>query len=36
MACYGSVKTGFKQAVPDAGFAAGLAKQMPLPESRDF
>jgi len=32
----GSVKTGFKQALPDAGFAAGLAKQAPLPEGCDF
>jgi hypothetical protein len=32
----GSVKTGFKPAVPDAGFAAGLAKQPPLPEGCDF
>lgn len=32
----GSVKTGFKQAVPDAGFASGLAKQAPLPEGCDF
>jgi hypothetical protein len=32
----GSVKTGFKPAVPDAGFAAGLAKQAPLPEGCDF
>jgi hypothetical protein len=32
----GSVKTGFKQAVPDAEFAAGLAKQAPLPEGCDF
>lgn len=32
----GSVKAGFKPAVPDAGFAAGLAKQPPLPEGCDF
>jgi hypothetical protein len=32
----GSVKTGFKQAMPDAGFAAGLAKQAPLPDGCDF
>ena len=32
----GSVKTGFKQAAPEVGFAAGLAKQMPLPEGCDF
>jgi hypothetical protein len=36
MAFNGSVKTEFKQAMPDAGFAAGLAKQMPLPKGRDF
>ena len=32
----GSVKTGFKPALPDAGFAAGLAKQAPLPDGCDF
>jgi hypothetical protein len=32
----GSVKTGFKQAVLDAGFATGLAKQAPLPDGCDF
>jgi hypothetical protein len=32
----GSVKAGFKQAVPDAEFAAGLAKQPPLPDGCDF
>lgn len=32
----GSVKTGFKPAVPDSGFAAGLAKQAPLPNGCDF
>lgn len=32
----GSVEAGFKQAVPDAGFATGLAKQPPLPEGCDF
>ena len=32
----GSVKTGFKQAASETGFAAGLAKQMPLPEGCDF
>lgn len=32
----GSVKAGFKQAVPDAGFVAGLAKQAPLPDGCDF
>lgn len=31
-----SVKAGLKPAVPDAGFAAGLAKQPPLPEGCDF
>jgi hypothetical protein len=31
-----SVKTGFKPAVPEAGFTAGLAKQAPLPEGCDF
>jgi|GEM_PF-1624244 len=36
VALKGSVKTGFKPAVPDAGFAAGLAKQAPLPEGCDF
>ena len=36
MAFKGSVKTGFKQAVPDAGFAADLAKQAPLPDGCDF
>jgi hypothetical protein len=36
MAFKGSVKAGFKQAVPDAGFAAGLAKQAPLPAGCDF
>jgi hypothetical protein len=32
----GSAKAGFKPAVPAAGFAAGLAKQPPLPEGCDF
>jgi hypothetical protein len=32
----GSVKTGFKQAMPEVGFAAGLAKQAPLPDGCDF
>jgi hypothetical protein len=32
----GSVKAGFRQAVPDSGFAAGLSKQAPLPEGCDF
>jgi hypothetical protein len=32
----GSVKTGFKPAVPAAGFAAALAKQAPLPEGCNF
>jgi hypothetical protein len=32
----GSVKTGFKPAVPEAGFAVGLARQPPLPEGCDF
>jgi hypothetical protein len=32
----GSVKAGFKQAVPDAQFATGLAKQAPLPDGCDF
>jgi hypothetical protein len=32
----GSVKTGFKPAMPNAGFAVGLAKQPPLPEGCDF
>jgi hypothetical protein len=36
MAFQGSVKTGFKPAVPDSGFATGLAKQQPLPEGCDF
>jgi hypothetical protein len=36
VALKGSVKAGFKQAVPDAGFAAGLAKLPPLPEGCDF
>lgn len=31
-----SVKTVFKQALSDAGFAAGLAKQTSLPEGCDF
>ena len=32
----GSVKTGFKPAVPDTEFATGLAKQAPLPDGCDF
>jgi hypothetical protein len=36
MAFQGSVKTGFKPAVPDSGFATGLARQQPLPEGCDF
>jgi len=32
----GSVKSGFKPAVPDEGFAAGLVKQPPLPDGCDF
>ena len=32
----GSVKTGFKNAAPEIGFAAGLAKQPPLPDGCDF
>ena len=36
MAFKGSVKAGFKQAVHDAGFAADLAKQAPLPDGCDF
>jgi len=36
MAFEGPVKTGFQQAVPDAKFAAGLAKQPPLPDGFDF
>lgn len=36
MAFKGSVKTGFKQAMPDAEFATGLAKQSPLPDGCDF
>lgn len=32
----GSVKTGFKPAVLDSGFAVGLSKQPPLPEGCDF
>ena len=36
MAFKGSVKTGFKQAMPDVEFAAGLAKQAPLPDGCDF
>ena len=36
VALKGSVQTGFKPAVPDAGFAADLAKQAPLPEGCDF
>jgi hypothetical protein len=36
IAFQGSVKTGFKPAVPDSGFATGLAKQQPLPEGCDF
>jgi hypothetical protein len=36
MAFKGSVKAGFKQAAPDTEFAAGLAKQAPLPEGCDF
>lgn len=32
----GSVKAGFKQAVPQGGFAASLAKQPPLPDGCDF
>jgi hypothetical protein len=36
MAFKGSVKAGFKQAMPDAGFAKGLANQAPLPEGCDF
>ncbi len=36
MAFKGSVKAGFKPAMSGAGFAAGLAKQQPLPEGCDF
>lgn len=36
MAFKGSVKAGFKPFVPDAGFAAGLANQAPLPDGCDF
>lgn len=36
IALKGSIKTGFKQAVPDAGFAIVLAKQPPLPDGCDF
>jgi hypothetical protein len=32
----GSVKAGFKPAVPGAGFAYDLAKQSPLPDGCDF
>jgi len=32
----GSVKAGFKPAVPGAGFANDLAKQAPLPDGCDF
>lgn len=32
----GSVKSGFKQAVPETGFAADLAKLPPLPNGCDF
>lgn len=32
----GSVKTGFKQAIPENGFAAGLAQQSPLPDGCNF
>jgi len=32
----GSVKTGFKPAVLDAGFAVGVAKQPPLPDGCAF
>jgi hypothetical protein len=32
----GSVKTGFKQAMLEATFATGLAKQAPLPDGCDF
>ena len=32
----GSVKDGFKPAMPDAEFATGLAKQEPLPDGCDF
>jgi hypothetical protein len=32
----GSVKTGFARAEPPANFAAGLAKQAPLPDGCDF
>lgn len=32
----GSVKTGFKNTVPEIGFATGLAKQPPLPDGCDF
>jgi hypothetical protein len=36
IAFMGSLKTGFIQAKPDAGFAADLAKQAPLPDGCDF
>ncbi len=36
MAFKGSVKGGFASAEPPANFAAGLAKQQPLPEGCDF
>lgn len=36
MAFKGSVRTGFKQAMPEAEFATGLAIQAPLPEGSDF
>lgn len=36
VALKGSVKTGFKPAVPETGFATGLAKQAPLPDGCDF
>ncbi len=36
MAFKGSVKAGFKPAMSEVGFAAGLAKQRPLPEGCDF
>ena len=32
----GSVKFGFKPVVPETGFAAGLAKQAPLPDGCNF
>jgi hypothetical protein len=36
MAFKGSVKAGFAKAEPPANFAAGLAKQPPLPDGCDF